>query len=423
MPLASEEVDHGGVARASGRRAAETICSQEGGVERRKWVCTVEDKGHCAGTSTFQGHGRNPRGASGNWENEEFCSGICLVAEYRQESRGLGPKMRFVPVSAEVTSQGSNTTLGVARKTMDTVTYRPCGKMVLILVDAHSKWVEAQVVSSTSAAAAIDKLRMIFATHGLPNTIVSDNGPAFVSAEFKEFLQCNGIEQVLSPPYHLSSNGLAERAVQTVKQGVKKMVGPLETRLSRFLFKYRVTPPATTSIAPAELLMGRRLRTHLDLLYPSVKDRVRKNQRSSVGRRGGSVKKTPYVPGDRVRCRNFGMGLTWLTGVVIEVDGTSVRVRLEDGRLWRRHLDHVVPHHEPDHSTALTPSEPVSQPADDDPLTSPEDTSTNRPEPTDANTPTLEQANEPVAEERDHEPPTVELRRSTRSSRPPDHLM
>ena len=145
--------------------------------------------------------------------------------------------------------------------------------------------------------------------------------------------------------------------------------------------------------------MGRRLRTHLDLLYPSVKDRVRKSQCSSVGRRGGSAKKTPYVPGDRVRCQNFGMGLTWLPGVVIEVDGTLVRIRLEDGRLWRRHLDHVVPHHEPDQSTALTSLEPVSQPADDDPLTSPEDTATNRPEPTDANTPTLKQTNELVAEE------------------------
>ena len=108
------------------------------------------------------------------------------------------------------------------------------------------------------------------------------------------------------------------------------MVGPLETRLLRFLFKYKVTSQATTGIAPAELLMGRRLQTPLDMLYPSVKDRVCKNQHSSVGQRGGSVKKTPYVPGDRVRYQNFGMGLSW---VVIEVDGTLVRVRLEDGRL------------------------------------------------------------------------------------------
>ena len=92
-------------------------------------------------------------------------------------------------------------------------------------------------------------------------------------------MRCNGIEHLRSTPYHPSSNGLAERAVQTVKTGVHKLVGTLEVRLSRFLFKYRVTPQATTGIAPAELLIGRRLRTHLDLLYPTVKERVQRRQR------------------------------------------------------------------------------------------------------------------------------------------------
>ena len=44
------------------------------------------------------------------------------------------------------------------------------------------------------------------------------------------------------------------------------MEGPLETRLARFQFKYRVTPQAVTGIAPAELLMDRRLCTHLDVI-------------------------------------------------------------------------------------------------------------------------------------------------------------
>ena len=117
------------------------------------------------------------------------------------------------------------------------------GKTLLIVVDAHT---------STPATATINKLRTTFSIHGLPQTIVSDNGSAFTSAEFQEFLRQNGIEHVRSPPYHPSSNGLAERAVQTVKEGLKKM---LEVRLDQFLFKYRVTPQATTGIALAELLM------------------------------------------------------------------------------------------------------------------------------------------------------------------------
>ena len=52
--------------------------------------------------------------------------------------------------------------------------------------------------------------------------VVSDNGSSFVSSEFKSFLQKNGIKHITSAPYHPSTNGLVERAVQTFKQGMKK---------------------------------------------------------------------------------------------------------------------------------------------------------------------------------------------------------
>ena len=97
------------------------------------------------------------------------------------------------------------------------------GKTLLITVDAHSKWIDAHIVSSTSSAATIEKLRATFATHSLPQTVVSDNDPAFTSSELLEFMQCNGIEHLRSTQYHPSSNGLAERAVQTVKTGVQKL--------------------------------------------------------------------------------------------------------------------------------------------------------------------------------------------------------
>ncbi len=96
------------------------------------------------------------------------------------------------------------------------------GSMLLIVVDSHSKWLEVHTMSSITSQT-IEKLRSIFARHGLPKTIVSDNGPSFVSSEFKTFLQLNGIRNITSAPYHPSTNGLAERAVQTVKQGIKQM--------------------------------------------------------------------------------------------------------------------------------------------------------------------------------------------------------
>ena len=101
------------------------------------------------------------------------------------------------------------------------------------------------------------------------------NGPSFTSQEFKVFLKANGIHHVTSAPYHPSTNayGLAEGAVQTVKQGIKRTQGStIQERLSRFLFDYRITPHPTTGVAPSELLINRRLRSRLDLLHPQIRE-------------------------------------------------------------------------------------------------------------------------------------------------------
>jgi len=104
----------------------------------------------------------------------------------------------------------------------------------------------------------------MFATHGLPRTVVSDNGSVLISSEFENFQQKNGIRHIRTALYHPASNGLAERAVQTLKQGLKKLTdGCLDTKLFRFLFQYRITPHTTTGQTPAQLLMGRCLCSQL----------------------------------------------------------------------------------------------------------------------------------------------------------------
>ena len=121
------------------------------------------------------------------------------------------------------------------------------GHMYLMVMDAYSKWMDVHIMKSTTSAATIEKLREIFATHGLPENIVSDNGPNFTSAEFEDFLAKNGIKHTKVSPHQPASNGQAERAVRVFKEGMEKMEGGnMQTKLSGFLLKYRTTPHSTT---------------------------------------------------------------------------------------------------------------------------------------------------------------------------------
>ena len=228
------------------------------------------------------------------------------------------------------------------------------GKMFLLLVDAHSKWLEVLMVSAATSAVTIEKMRAVFAVHGLPETLVTDNGSVFTSSEFVEFTKKNGIHHIRSSPYHPASNGLAERAVQTFKAGMKKSsTGSIETRLSRFLFQYRITPHTTTGRSPAEMLMGRHLRSHLDQIRPDVAQRVQRSQERQKVNHDAHARPRCFKEGDSVVTRDFsGTEATWIPGEVLEVSGPlTYLIRLEGGRtylIWleggrirKRHVDHI----------------------------------------------------------------------------------
>ena len=148
------------------------------------------------------------------------------------------------------------------------------GKIFFVMVDAYSKWMEVLVMQGTTSKRTIEEIRKVFSTHGIPEVIVSDNGTNFASQEFKEFMDENGIKHVFTPPYHPSSNGLAERAVQTLNKALRSNgESNIELSISRFLLQYRITPHSTTNISPSEMLMNRRIRSKLDCMFP-YKDEI-----------------------------------------------------------------------------------------------------------------------------------------------------
>ncbi|XP_058027254.1 uncharacterized protein K02A2.6-like, partial [Ahaetulla prasina] len=132
------------------------------------------------------------------------------------------------------------------------------GQTFLVVVDAFSKWLEIIIMKSTTAEAVIAALRHLFATHGLPDTLVSDNGPQFTAAQFEEYLAEEGIRHALSAPFHPASNGLAERSVRSAKEALSRLKpGDWQTKIDFFLAVQHRTPSTATGRSPAELLMGR----------------------------------------------------------------------------------------------------------------------------------------------------------------------
>ena len=88
-------------------------------------------------------------------------------------------------------------------------------------------------MSRTTAEATINALRTVFATHALPEELVTDNGAQCIAQEFKYFLRSNKIKHILSAPYHPASNGEAERAVKTFKQSMKAAKEIQEPKIRR----------------------------------------------------------------------------------------------------------------------------------------------------------------------------------------------
>ena len=218
------------------------------------------------------------------------------------------------------------------------------GHMFLVLVDAHSKWLEVIQMSTTTSQATITSLRHIFARFGLPTTLVTDNAKSFTSDEFESFLKKNGIYHITSAPYHPSTNGLAERAVQSFKQGMKKFTeGTIADRLARFLFHYRNTPHTTTGSTPAELLLGRRPRSRLDCIFPDLGSRVAKKQQKQKEAHDSKARGHSFEIGDVVYTRAYGQGQArWLPATVVQKTGpVSFKVQLDDTTIHRRHQDQI----------------------------------------------------------------------------------
>lgn len=130
------------------------------------------------------------------------------------------------------------------------------GVHCLLVVDYFSRYPEVVRLTTTTSAAVITALKAAFARHGIPEVVRSDNGPQYSSHEFATFADSYGFQHSTSSPHYPQSNGQAERMVQTAKRLLTNSSDPFMALLT-----YRATPLPWCKLSPAELCMGRQIRT------------------------------------------------------------------------------------------------------------------------------------------------------------------
>ncbi|XP_037927767.1 uncharacterized protein K02A2.6-like [Teleopsis dalmanni] len=231
--------------------------------------------------------------------------------------------------------------------------------MWLVCVDAFSQYPYIVQLSNTTSTDTVKALTSIFAIEGLPETLVSDNGPQLTSSQFKEFCLKNGIQHVTTAPFHPASNGLAERFVRTFKTSVKKNLDdsmPISEAVIKFLVTYRSMPNSNNK-SPAELLHGRTVRTLLTQILPVTKSSKKQPVTTKFGK------------DCKVFLRNYSSGPKWVEGIIEKSLGKRVYlVKTQTGQCKRHQNQLQARQSTPPQPTAYEPSKQHQQSTIDEPL-------------------------------------------------------
>ena len=223
------------------------------------------------------------------------------------------------------------------------------GKNYIVMVDYFSQYIEVcNLNTSTSSNAVIDRMKSVFARHGTPCEVFTDNGPQFSSAEFRRFAEEWDFIHTTSSPHYPQSNGLAESAVKIVKNIMHKTKHSGQD-LYKALQIYR-SSPLECGKSPAELLFSRRLRSNLpiadSLLRPqqmqTISVRKREEQQKRYDQHARNLPK--LAVGDHVKLLDMNSRRWSREGVVTaKLPYRSYLVESEDVsvRRNRKHLRQI----------------------------------------------------------------------------------
>lgn len=186
---------------------------------------------------------------------------------------------------------------------------------------------------TTTAETTVAAIGNIFSTWGPYTTIVSDNGPQFTSAVFANFCKKWGVQHITSAPYCPQSNGRAEKFVDTLKRGLRKMegeTGTIDDKLETLLYNYRRTPSSSLDgKSPFELMTGRQMPCRTDSLQkpsPQPQSTTRSSDRMvrDFNRHHGAQSRA-FKANDRVYYQlTRGNSWSWQPGSVVKRLGKAL---------------------------------------------------------------------------------------------------
>ncbi|XP_035225617.1 uncharacterized protein K02A2.6-like [Stegodyphus dumicola] len=214
------------------------------------------------------------------------------------------------------------------------------GKSYLIIGCYLTKWVDIIPLKNKSAVEVISKLKSIFATHGIPKTLICDNVP-FNSWKMKSFARDLGFEIITSSPRYPKTNGFAEKLVGIAKSLFRK--AGLE-KINEALLEYRNTPISGINLSPSQMLLSRNLRTRLPITQTELKPTVKYQYRGESSNRLKSI--TISMQGKDLNLFLWKM-LRWENkfepGIVLKKHSTprSYWIRKKDNRVIRRNKFHL----------------------------------------------------------------------------------
>ena len=232
------------------------------------------------------------------------------------------------------------------------------GEYLLVVIDYYSRYFEVDILKSVLSRNVIDSLDRIFATHGIPESMKTDNGPQFISEEFKVYMVNNGVKHVTSIPLWPQGNGEVERQNRTLLKSMRiahSAGKDWKKELNKFLLAYRSTPHATTGVSPAKLLFGREIRTKIPCLNQedqgnydmTEKDVSMKRKGKEYADKARQASERSIEKGDMVLIQNTKpknkLATTFENALykVKNKNGNEVTVESEDGVEYRRNSAHV----------------------------------------------------------------------------------